>query len=61
MTITELIAALTSLLDEYGDLPCGGESGEYGVKLTVCDESGHEVSQGEEYCGPAHDVYIEVR
>ncbi len=60
MTISELVAALENIKEAYGDLPCGGDSRDNWVRLTVCDEEGHDVEDGADYCGPAHSVYIEV-
>ena len=61
MTITELIEALTAIRERHGDLLCGGEAEPGHVKLTVCDAEGHDVEDGFDYCGAAHDVFIEVR
>ncbi|CCG43378.1 hypothetical protein [Magnetospirillum molischianum] len=62
-TTSELIIALTRLLAKHGNLPVGGESDlDFGVRLTVCDEDGHDAvaDAGEPHCGPANSIFIEV-
>lgn len=61
MTITELIEALTAIRERHGDLVCGGEVEPGYVKLIVCDKDGHDIEDDFGYCGPAHDLCIEVR
>lgn len=60
MRITELINELLRIAIAHGDLPCGGECDIGRVKLTICDEAGHDAESGADYCGPAHSVFIEV-
>jgi hypothetical protein len=60
MKISQLINELAQIAIKHGDLPCGGENDIASVRLTVCDEEGHDAESGEDYCGPAHSVFIEV-